>query len=88
MKLTKHEAEHPIWQKLKVHMSERLDALREQNDSAALSEVETAQIRGRIKEIKQLMMLDEPDLVEKHRSRVQATNQQRPDGNSRRVKEL
>lgn len=79
MKLQKHEIENPLWQRLKVHLGERLGELRAQNDNA-LNEVDTAQLRGRIKEIKQLLTLDEPDVAEKHRSRTQTTTQQRRDG--------
>lgn len=57
MKLTEEEINNPLWQKLKKHLSQRLDHVRIQND-AMLEEHSTCALRGRIEELKYLLGLD------------------------------
>jgi hypothetical protein len=49
---------NPLWLAIRAHLETRLDALRVQNDAIAKTEVETAAIRGRIAQIKELLDLD------------------------------
>ncbi|MFA6972404.1 MAG: hypothetical protein WC208_13545 [Gallionella sp.] len=58
--LTPHELAEPTWLKLKKHYENRLDELRRQNDSEKLGEIETARLRGRIKEIKFFLDIGTP----------------------------
>ena len=51
------EAQSALWLKLKELMLERLDTLRHQNDGV-LSLEETARLRGRIAELKNLLALE------------------------------
>lgn len=46
------------WSELQIHLSERLNDLRRDNDSTKLTEVETATLRGKIAEVKRLIDLD------------------------------
>ena len=41
--------------------AQRLAALRAQNDSMSLDPIKTAELRGRISEIKGLLQIDKPD---------------------------
>ncbi len=61
--LTHEEKNSPLWRKLMSHWAGQLDAMRLQNDGA-LSELETARLRGRIVELKTNLALnnDKPDL--------------------------
>ena len=52
------DAQNPLWLRLKPYLEERLVMLRTKNDGD-LSEIETANIRGRIAEVKSLLALDE-----------------------------
>jgi len=54
--LSSGEREHPLWRKLAAHMNERLVMLRAKNDGP-LDEMQTATMRGQIKELKALMSL-------------------------------
>lgn len=53
------EAQSAFWQKIKAHLDERLQRLREKNDGN-LDERRTAELRGAIREIKNLAALDKP----------------------------
>jgi hypothetical protein len=57
-RLTKNEIVSPTWQRLKGHAEQRLADLRMQNDGA-LSELETARLRGRIAELKSILALEQ-----------------------------
>lgn len=61
MKINETQATNPLWQALRAHYVERLARLRSDNDNAALSEHETAALRGRIAECKALLDLDSPE---------------------------
>lgn len=55
-----HEKDSIVWHKIKAHIESRISLLRAQNDNV-LDEVDTATIRGQIKECKALLSLsDEP----------------------------
>ena len=47
----------PVWSRLTNLLQERLQELRELNDSVAHSETKTALIRGQISEVKRLLAL-------------------------------
>jgi len=51
------EPKSPTWKAVEAYANERLNRLRLQNDSAALDQVETANIRGRIAALKELLAL-------------------------------
>ena len=53
--LTPGEQQTPLYIKLRRHLETRLQELREKNDSAVLTQDETARLRGRIDEIKLLL---------------------------------
>jgi hypothetical protein len=58
--LTEGERHHPLWLRLSAHLTEKLARLRSRNDGA-LSEQETATIRGEINCVKRFIALgDEP----------------------------
>lgn len=54
--LTKHERDSAVWKKLEAHYKAKLELRRTQNDSDKSAE-ETAKLRGRISEIKELLGL-------------------------------
>lgn len=56
MKLTEGERMHPLWRKIEAHLNERLTTLRAQNDKV-VSEQITADTRGRIAAVKDLLMI-------------------------------
>lgn len=58
-RLQPHESASLLWQSLERHMNERLAQLRAQND-AHLPAERTADIRGRIAQLKELMSLAKP----------------------------
>lgn len=60
-KLSPLEARTPLWIALSGHLEHRLALLRAQNDSMSLSEAKTAELRGRIAELKGLLTIDQPD---------------------------
>lgn len=62
--LTKNDIASAAWQKVKGHLEQRIDDLRTQNDGA-LSELDTARLRGRIAECKALLALEQ-DLPAQH----------------------
>lgn len=43
------------WQKVQVALESRLEALRKRNDSPSLDAVETAEVRGRIAIVKEIL---------------------------------
>jgi hypothetical protein len=47
-----------LWQRLKAHLEDRLVAARLRNDDPALSETQTAALRGEVKTLKSLLLLD------------------------------
>jgi hypothetical protein len=55
--LTEQDKATGLWLRLKAHMEDRLAAARVRND-AALTEPETAALRGEIKALKSLIRLD------------------------------
>jgi len=56
MELTYHDKANPLWVRLEKHFTERLELLRAKND-ANLDERTTAELRGRIAEIKAILLL-------------------------------
>jgi len=59
------ERRHPLWARLKAHLTERLAQCRIRNDRATLTEQETAALRGEIKALKGIIALgDEPPLID------------------------
>lgn len=56
--LSEEEKRNPLWTRLMKHFEERLQELRLMND-ATRSEVDTANLRGKIAEIKELIRLNE-----------------------------
>lgn len=52
--LLPHEIQSAAWQKVAEHLTHRLDSLRKKNDGE-LSEIETAMVRGGIREVKNLL---------------------------------
>jgi hypothetical protein len=53
------EAGSQVWKKIKDHLEHELDTLRRKNDDPEMSAEKTALIRGRIKQIKILLALDQ-----------------------------
>lgn len=47
--LSDGEKMHPLWVRLKAHFEAQLQTLRARNDSGAMSEIETATLRGHIR---------------------------------------
>lgn len=60
IKLTATDMGSSVWDKLRRHMESRLLALRIRND-ADLDLVDTAKVRGEIKNLKNLLALGTPD---------------------------
>lgn len=58
-KLTPQERDTPLWKKLSAHFDARLSALRLRNDNPKLTDAETAALRGRISEVKELLCLSD-----------------------------
>lgn len=54
------DVNNPLWAKLKKHMEHELAVLRERNDSTKLDERGTAETRGRIAQLKELIALADP----------------------------
>jgi len=54
MKLTETEKNSALWQKISSYLNERLNSLRAYNDGDIniLTDVQTATVRGQIKEVK------------------------------------
>lgn len=60
MILADHEKDSPVWIKIKAHLESRIALLRLQNDSN-MDEIDTATIRGQIRECKALLaQADDP----------------------------
>lgn len=57
MKLTEEQLRDPLWQAIRKEYEAKLVMLRKQND-ADKSDIETAKLRGKIIEIKELLRLD------------------------------
>ena len=62
MKLTEKEKNSDLWAKLKEHALARIAELRESNDSPMPAE-DTAATRGRIAELKEMLLVEHPDPV-------------------------
>jgi ribosomal protein L30/L7E len=60
MALTAEDFRTPTWLRFKADAEKTLAELRMKNDSASLSPEDTAALRGRIKELKYWLGLDEP----------------------------
>lgn len=60
MKLERHEKDSSTWQKVDAYLNERLAALRGNNDGD-LDPIQTALLRGRIRELKALADLSKDD---------------------------
>lgn len=58
MKISDIDKASQLWSDLSEYLTSRLQALRQQNDSR-LTETETAALRGRIAEIKDMLRLGE-----------------------------
>lgn len=63
MKLNSVERQSALWRKLEQHFNERLATMRQKNDGN-LDPLETAKVRGRITELKDLIALGEPGPVD------------------------
>ena len=61
LKLNPSEKYSALWVKVKAYYAWRLHTLRLKNDSLGLSHEETLRLRGQIKEVKQLLALDQPN---------------------------
>lgn len=53
------EARTPLWMRMRGHMEQRLAELRAQNDTP-LDDRKTAELRGRIAMLKELLAADKP----------------------------
>jgi hypothetical protein len=59
--LSENERRNPLWLKLREHLAQMLANKRGKNDDAALTENQTAKLRGEINLLKALVALgDEP----------------------------
>lgn len=56
---TKEDAVSPTWLRLRAHIERRIQVLRVKNDKA-MSPEDTAALRGRIAELKNLLTMDKP----------------------------
>lgn len=63
MKLTPHEQQSAVWIKLRDHLTERLDALRKNNDGDLTPE-QTAKLRGRIAALREILALSKDEQVQ------------------------
>jgi len=61
MRLTDAQQTNPLWQQLRRHYTDRLVQLQADNNNVALSEKDTAVLRGRIAECKALLEMDSPE---------------------------
>lgn len=59
MNLSKTDRLSPIWVAVRAHLEDRLDRLRLMNDNESLDAIHTAAIRGRIAEVKALLLIGE-----------------------------
>lgn len=60
MNLTAEERQSTVWLKIKEHLQSRLGSHRILNDNVMLTEIETARLRGRVQELKDLLKIDNP----------------------------
>jgi hypothetical protein len=58
--LSSGEKQSVAWRRLLEHMKRERDELREKNDSPKLDPVQTADVRGRIAQLTELIGLDAP----------------------------
>lgn len=58
--LNQADRDSGLWQRLKKHLEHRRDVLRKKNDSPLLDERATAEVRGRLAQLKELLALDSP----------------------------
>jgi hypothetical protein len=58
--LTQGDIQSSCWARLVEYYKERLESLRAQNDNSTLTPEATADLRGRIKEVKDLLALATP----------------------------
>ena len=56
--IARHHFEGEAWREIKAEMLARLDRHRESNDRPQNTEVQTAIVRGRIQELKDLLALE------------------------------
>lgn len=61
MKLDAIETRSAVWIKLHTHLRSQLQTLRERNDGAQLDAIETARLRGRIAQVKEILALGQPE---------------------------
>jgi hypothetical protein len=61
MRLTDTQVLNPLWTLLRAHYTERLAQLRKDNDNLALTEKDSATLRGRIAEVKAFLEMDSPE---------------------------
>jgi hypothetical protein len=59
MILTESELSSPVWDKIKKHYEARIQTLRAENDKN-MNDIETATLRGRIREAKLVLDLGNP----------------------------
>jgi len=57
MNLSKTDRLSPVWLAIKAHLESRLERLRLMNDNESLDAIQTAAIRGRIAEVKALLLI-------------------------------
>ena len=62
LELTNQERDSALWKKITAHFEERLQVLRKKNDGA-LSEIETARLRGHIAATKELLGFNDPAIT-------------------------
>lgn len=53
--LNDQEAMTPLWRRMREHMETRRQELREKNDSMDLDAIKTAELRGRIAMLKEIL---------------------------------
>lgn len=61
MKLDAIETRSAVWIKLHTHLRSQLQSLRERNDGTQLDAIETARLRGRIAQVKEILALGQPE---------------------------
>lgn len=63
--LAASEKQSALWSRIEVHLEDRLEDLRQQNDAVGNDETQTAHLRGRIAELKRLLELGKtrPEVV-------------------------
>lgn len=59
MKLDTRDIQSALWVRLRAHLQERMDLCRRKNDGD-LDPDETARLRGRIAQLKEILALEEP----------------------------